>query len=164
MFQCLSPAKSSNFLECSDQTLHKNRWSFPLRISSVNVTKSTVSCNFFTFTEEILNGKLHFLCCEGAALWIEGIGIQTQRLVSTRFTEQISLQGSQWSSALLEQKFTMLKPRLPRLQWPLICLAADQYMTHITNKELKQTNTIWIISQSIFFNIWFWLVESLLYV
>ena len=27
--------------------------SFPLRISLVNV-------NFFTFTEEILNGKLHF--------------------------------------------------------------------------------------------------------
>ena len=30
---------------------------FPLRISSVNVTKSLV-----TFNEEILNGKLHFLC------------------------------------------------------------------------------------------------------
>ena len=36
--------------------LHK-KWSFPLRISSVNVTESAV----FTFTEEILNGKLHFL-------------------------------------------------------------------------------------------------------
>ena len=35
-------------------TLHK-KWSFPLRISSVNVTKSAV-----TFTEEIFNGKLHF--------------------------------------------------------------------------------------------------------
>ena len=35
-----------------DPTLHK-KGSFPLRISSVNVTK---------FTEEILNGKLHFLC------------------------------------------------------------------------------------------------------
>ena len=30
---------------------------FPLRISSANVTKST-------FLEEILNGKLHFLCNE----------------------------------------------------------------------------------------------------
>ena len=38
-------------------TLHKKR-SFPLRISLVNVTKSAVS----KFTEEILNGKLHFLC------------------------------------------------------------------------------------------------------
>ena len=36
--------------------LYKKR-SFPLRISSVNVTKSTV-----TFTEEIFNGKLLFLC------------------------------------------------------------------------------------------------------
>ena len=36
--------------------LHK-KWSFPLRISSVNVTKSAV-------TEEILNGKLRFLCSD----------------------------------------------------------------------------------------------------
>ena len=35
--------------------------SFPLK-SSVNVTKSTVSCNWVTFTERNLNGKLHFLC------------------------------------------------------------------------------------------------------
>ena len=48
--------------------LHK-KWSFQLRISSVNVTKSVVSCRFgykiadlVTFTEEIFNGKLHFLC------------------------------------------------------------------------------------------------------
>ena len=41
-------------------------------ISSVNMTKSTVLCEFYpqfyadlvTFTEEILNGKLHFLCSE----------------------------------------------------------------------------------------------------
>ena len=38
-------------------TLHKKS-SVPLRMFSVNVTKSAVS----TFTEEILNGKLHFLC------------------------------------------------------------------------------------------------------
>ena len=36
--------------------------SFQLRISSVNVTKSVVSCGFVTFTEETLNGKLYFLC------------------------------------------------------------------------------------------------------
>ena len=37
--------------------------SFPLRISSVNVTKSTENCgNLITFTEEILNGKILFLC------------------------------------------------------------------------------------------------------
>ena len=29
---------------------------------SVNVTKSQFSANLVTFTEEILNGKLHFLC------------------------------------------------------------------------------------------------------
>ena len=36
--------------------------SFPLRFYSVNVTKPAVSADFITFTEEILNGKLHFLC------------------------------------------------------------------------------------------------------
>ena len=57
--------------ECVIQTkvqpLHKKR-SFPLTISSVNVTKSTVSCvtDLVTFTEEVLNKKLHFLCSE---LW-----------------------------------------------------------------------------------------------
>ena len=40
----------------AQNTLHK-KWSFPLRISSVIVTKSTV-----TVTEEIFTGKLHFLC------------------------------------------------------------------------------------------------------
>ena len=39
-------------------TLHK-KWILSLRISSVNVTKSAV-----TFTEKILDGKLHFLSSE----------------------------------------------------------------------------------------------------
>ena len=43
------------------RSLQKN-WSFPLRIFSVNVTKSVENCCLVTFTEEILNGKLHFLC------------------------------------------------------------------------------------------------------
>ena len=42
-------------------TLHK-KWSFTLRISSVNVTKSAVSCGLVSFTEKILNEKLNFLC------------------------------------------------------------------------------------------------------
>ena len=40
------------------ETLHK-KWAFLLRIFSVNVIKSAESCGF-TFTEDILNGKLHF--------------------------------------------------------------------------------------------------------
>ena len=35
---------------------------FPLRIFSVNVNKSAVSCSLLIFAEIILNGKLHFLC------------------------------------------------------------------------------------------------------
>ena len=34
--------------------------SFPLRISSVNVTKSAVPSDLVTFTEKILDGELHF--------------------------------------------------------------------------------------------------------
>ena len=42
--------------EISDTLLHK-KISFPFRIYLVNVTADLV-----TFTEEILNGKLNFLC------------------------------------------------------------------------------------------------------
>ena len=40
---------------------------FPLRISSVNVTKSAKTTDLVTFTEEILNEKLHFSCSERCA-------------------------------------------------------------------------------------------------
>ena len=43
------------------RSLHK-KWSFRLRISSVNVTKCEGNCGFGHITEEVLNGKLHFLC------------------------------------------------------------------------------------------------------
>ena len=43
---------------------------FPKRYFSVNVTKSEVSADMVTFTEKILNGKLHFFvqCWKCAAL------------------------------------------------------------------------------------------------
>ena len=53
-----------NRISQSQQELQK-KCSFPLRISSINVTKSAGNCGFSQFTEEILNGKLHFLCSEG---------------------------------------------------------------------------------------------------
>ena len=48
---------------CLYYPLHKKE-SFPIKISSVNMTKSAVSCFFsvVTFTEEINNARLHFLC------------------------------------------------------------------------------------------------------
>ena len=42
-------------------SLYKKQ-SFPLRISSANVTKSAASCDLVTFSVDILNRKLHFLC------------------------------------------------------------------------------------------------------
>ena len=42
-------------------TLQK-KWSFPLRISLSNMTKSVETADLVTFTEEILNGNLIFLC------------------------------------------------------------------------------------------------------
>ena len=35
-----------------------------MRISSVNLTKSAKNCRFGHVTEEIPNGKLHFLCSD----------------------------------------------------------------------------------------------------
>ena len=36
------------------------KWSFPLTISSVNMTKSAENCEFGHITEEIPDGKFHF--------------------------------------------------------------------------------------------------------
>ena len=47
--------------------LHK-KWSFSLRISSVNVTKSTENCRFGHIYWKNPDGKLHFLCSDGLAL------------------------------------------------------------------------------------------------
>ena len=45
----------------SEYTLHK-KWSFPLRISIVNATKSGVSCGLgHIYGKKVLNRKLHFL-------------------------------------------------------------------------------------------------------
>ena len=66
--QCLRPS-SIGFLQMislnkfAGYSLHK-KWGFPLSISSLNVTKSAGNCDLVTFTEEILNGKLHFLCSD----------------------------------------------------------------------------------------------------
>ena len=38
----------------------RKKWSFPLRISSVQGTRSARNSDLVTFTDEILNGKLHF--------------------------------------------------------------------------------------------------------
>ena len=46
------------FLTESGISLNK-KWNFPLRISPVNMTGN---CGLVTFTVEILNGKLNFLC------------------------------------------------------------------------------------------------------
>ena len=45
-----------------DDEINTKNKVFEVRISSVNVTKSAVSCDLVTFTEDILNGKLHFVC------------------------------------------------------------------------------------------------------
>ena len=45
------------------KSLHKKS-SFPLRISSVNVTKPQFPVDLVAFTQENFNGKFHFLCSE----------------------------------------------------------------------------------------------------
>ena len=51
------------------ETLHK-KWSFPFRISSINMTKSAENCEFGHITEEVFKGKLHFLCSEFMLIYI----------------------------------------------------------------------------------------------
>ena len=50
------------FLKANTWLHYTKKWSCLLRISSVNVTKSAENCGLVTFTEEMLTGKLHFLC------------------------------------------------------------------------------------------------------
>ena len=40
-------------------TAQKNK--FSIKVSSVNVNESSGNCDLVTFTEEVLNGKHHFL-------------------------------------------------------------------------------------------------------
>ena len=53
----------SDLQNCAFKTLHKNL-SFTLKISPANVTNPQLSTDLVTFTEEILNGKLHFSSSE----------------------------------------------------------------------------------------------------
>ena len=46
------------------KNIAQKKLSFPLQISSVNVTKSNVSADLVTFTEEIHNEKLYYLRSE----------------------------------------------------------------------------------------------------
>ena len=49
------------FDQPTESSLHK-KWNFPLRISSVNTTPNPqFPADLVTFTEEVLDGKLHFL-------------------------------------------------------------------------------------------------------
>ena len=51
-----------NFLRNSTLFAIHKKWSFPLRISSVDVINTQETADLVTFTEEIFNGRLHFLC------------------------------------------------------------------------------------------------------
>ena len=66
-----------------ETTLHK-KWSFPLRISSVNA-------DLVTFTEEILNGKLYFLCSARVSLkyFVNGCSNYCEKLGVTFFGQNI---------------------------------------------------------------------------
>ena len=71
IFQVIGPVSLWTLIisaSCIDyallNALHKE-WSFPLRISSVNVTKSPkLTAELVTFTEEIIHEKLYFLCSD----------------------------------------------------------------------------------------------------
>ena len=56
---CVCIALLKKLCYCSCGSLHK-KWSFPLRISSVNVTKFAGNCGFGHICRRNLNGKLYF--------------------------------------------------------------------------------------------------------
>ena len=66
-FKCFLSVKNWKIADInfktSIDTPHKI-WSFPIRISSVNVTKSAVFWGFGHTYWRILSGKLHFLCSD----------------------------------------------------------------------------------------------------
>ena len=60
-YSFIASREAADFRDFQGYILLK-KGSFPLRISLVNVTKSAGKCGFGHISEEILNGKLHFLC------------------------------------------------------------------------------------------------------
>ena len=81
-------------------SLHK-KWGFPLKISSVNVTKSAVSCRG-NLTEEILSGKLQFLCSVCCAI----PAISTQYIL-TQKEDHLTL--NEWTNWIERTYFQLLK-------------------------------------------------------
>ena len=61
------------------------KWSFPLRISAVNVTNSAWNCDLVTFTEEILMENLIFRALQSQAILLNNT-------VSTKITDKIDLE------------------------------------------------------------------------
>ena len=69
-------------------TLHK-KWSFPVEISSVNVTNPQETADLVTFTEEILNGKPHFLCSSNARNAAKAAAVNAANDVANNAKNQI---------------------------------------------------------------------------
>ena len=84
-----------------EETLYK-KWSFPLRIFLLNVTKSAGNCGLATFTEEILNRKLHFLCSENKQAVVSNI----TKIVVFFFNGILYIQSSNIGRSLFWQRST----------------------------------------------------------
>ena len=112
--------------------LHK-KWSFPLRISSVNVTKSARNWGFGHITEEILNGKLFCAVCSK----LYGNCADPQNL-HTRILAVFSMivcNGALWDTSYCPRKY-QLKSRVILTQIVLEALEL------ILNKEISTKSTI----------------------
>ena len=67
---CMNSQKLYSLIKSSSFFNTTQKMKFLIKVSSVNVTKSEVSCEFGHITEEILNGKLHFLHSVSYITWI----------------------------------------------------------------------------------------------
>ena len=86
------------------------KWSFSLRISSVNVTNPQFPVDLVTFTEEILNGKFHILFSVSLSRYF-GIDYKTNLIINL-----VSLDGKAKKSNLfpeIGQVKSFLSPTRP---------------------------------------------------
>ena len=114
-------------LKGSEHTLHK-KWICPLRISSIIVTKSP---DLVTFTEKILNGKLHFLCSDIviADSWF-GLVMSAMQLMNHNDLYSIMLQNIAHN---LHPRHHLWKTELSRGKW----IPASTEIEDVQSKKVK---------------------------
>ena len=127
-----------------------NKWSFPLRTSSVNGPNPQKTVDLVPFTEEILNGKIHFLC----SVWIPCISMDKPYFISNE--RLLALLKIQFLSKLLDNwqcNAISIVPIFPQKEgneglWTCNCRLAQM---HSENRIINYMSKI--LHVSVWFNL-----------